>query len=103
MLLHEYKHVDGSHTGTTKKEKACDEINIQHEVADANCGLVRLLCNEIEGADVSPLCSFYEVVQESYNEKNDRPAEFDSLECVGANPGPIPDCDACGPGGACGE
>ncbi|MDP6761878.1 MAG: hypothetical protein QF903_00555 [Planctomycetota bacterium] len=105
VLYHEYKHADGSFTNTSEAGRACDHVQQVHQVAAKNCELIQLICQEIPGADVKPICTFYSDVQDGYNNGSDggggASAAHAKYGCSDPYPGDIPDCPACGPDGGC--
>lgn len=105
VLYHEYKHADGSFTHTSDAGRACDEVQLVHQVAAKNCELIELICHEIPGANVKAICTFYSDVQDGYNNGTDGGGGASTANakngCSGSYPGDIPDCTACGPNGAC--
>jgi hypothetical protein len=105
VLLHEYKHADGTYVQTSVAGRACDHVKLVRETAGLNCQLVWLICDAYPEANVKPLCTFYADVQDGYNNGTagggGASAAHAKFGCSGPYPGNIPDCPACAPGGGC--
>jgi hypothetical protein len=105
VLYHEYKHAGGSFANTSPAGRACDEVQLVHQVAAKNCEFIEFICQEISGANVKPICTFYSDVQDNYNNGSDGAGGASAAHakhgCSGSYQGDIPDCAACDPDGSC--
>jgi len=107
VLYHEYQHANGSFgADPTTPAGMCQEIELQHQVAQKHCDFIEAICQETPGSDVSPLCTLYADNQDCFNNGctgDGAEAESNELGCAGGYPGDIPDCPACDSDNQCSD
>lgn len=103
VLYHEYKHADGSfQDDSTPCVYACQERDLQRQVAAKHCEFLCYVLSLIPDADISAGCAFYKLVQDVFS--NGKGGQFPipaaskvyaDCGCAGGYPGDIPDCECC--------
>ncbi|MEW6073499.1 MAG: hypothetical protein AB1726_13025 [Planctomycetota bacterium] len=98
ILYHEYQHANGNHAGGS-----CDEIRLQKDTAHAQCVFICYILNVLPGANVTPICTMYNDVRDSYNDgrytEGGASTVWEQAGCTGDYPGDIPECECCPAGG----